>query len=201
MINKRALFAIGAIAVLAVISFILANNSSRQTVEQPQGGGPVIAEFQLTDQNGKTVTKNDILGRPSLFFFGFTFCPDVCPTMLASMTASLGKLGSKSDKLGVYFVSVDPERDTPAVLKAYLSSFDPRIRGLTGTPSQIAALAKSLGIYHAKVDTGGGSYSIDHSAMLIQLDSRGQFFGTIAFDESPDAALAKLERLVDEGVR
>lgn len=171
-----------------------------QTAAMGQGG-PSIGTFQLMDQNGQAVSQKDVLGKPALFFFGFTYCPDVCPTVLASMTASLAKLGPDADKLNVYFVSVDPERDTPAVLKTYLSSFDPRIRGLTGSREQIAAIAKSLGVYFAKVETGGGSYSVDHSALVIQLDSNGKFFGTIAFDEAGEAIVDKMKRLVREGVR
>jgi protein SCO1/2 len=164
-------------------------------------GGPSLGSFQLTDQNGQVVTQKDVLGKPALFFFGFTFCPDVCPTVLASMTAALSKLGPDADKVGVYFVTVDPDRDTAAVLKAYLSSFDPRIRGLTGSREQISALAKSLAVYFAKVDTGGGSYSVDHSALVIQLDSQGKFFGTIAYDEAGDAIVDKMKRLAREGAR
>jgi protein SCO1/2 len=164
-------------------------------------GGPSLGAFQLTDQNGLAVTQKDVLGKPALFFFGFTYCPDVCPTVLASMTAALSKLGPDANKLGVYFVSVDPDRDTAAVLKAYMSSFDPRIRALTGSREQIAGIAKSLGVYFAKVDTGAGGYSVDHSALVIQLDSQGKFFGTIAFDESGDAVVAKMKRLAREGVR
>jgi protein SCO1 len=161
--------------------------------------GPSLGAFQLTDQNGKVVSEKDILGKPALFFFGFTYCPDVCPTVLASLTASLSKLGPDADKLGIYFVTVDPDRDTPTVLKAYLSSFDPRIRGLTGTKAQVAAIAKSLGVYFAKVDTGGGGYSVDHSALVIQLDAHGKFFGTIAFDEAGEAIVDKMKRLAREG--
>ncbi|MEQ1752622.1 MAG: SCO family protein [Micropepsaceae bacterium] len=201
MIDKKILITGTIVALLVFLVGALVVGGNGDTAEQEQMTGPVIADFQLLDQDGKKVSKRDILGRPALFFFGFTFCPDVCPTMLASMSASLVKLGEKSDKLGVYFVSVDPERDTSPVLKSYLSSFDPRIRGLTGTPAQIDAVAKSLGIYHARVDTGGGNYSIDHSALLIQLDSQGHFFGTIAFDEAPDAVQAKLKRLVVEGMK
>jgi protein SCO1/2 len=164
-------------------------------------GGSSLGRFRLTDQNGQVVTQKDVLGKPALFFFGFTFCPDVCPTVLASMTAALSKLGPDADKVGVYFVTVDPDRDTAAVLKAYLASFDPRIRGLTGSREQITTLAKSLAVYFAKVDTGGGSYSVDHSALVIQLDSQGKFFGTIAFDEAGDAIVDKMKRLAREGVR
>jgi protein SCO1/2 len=164
-------------------------------------GGPVLGEFSLKDQNGAAVTKASLVGKPSLIFFGFTFCPDICPTTLANTTALLAKVPEAGPAVGVYFVSVDPERDTPEVMKSYLSSFDPRIRGLTGELSEISKLTKSLGIYFAKVDTGGGSYSVDHSALTVLLDSHGQFFGTIAYDETQETAVAKLKRLIKEGTR
>jgi protein SCO1/2 len=175
---------------------------SRNGVARPEStGGPVIAEFSLQDQEGRRITKSDVVGRPSLLLFGFTHCPDICPTMLSSLTALLAKSEIDETRVGAYFVSVDPERDTPEVLKSYLGSFDPRIRGMTGSVEEVAKLTKSLGIYHAKVDTGGGAYSVDHSALMVLLDSRGEFFGTIAYDEAPDAALAKVRRLAAEGYR
>lgn len=198
-------FPLPLVALAVSLVLLLAGLAMNGTTTAPQApanessGGPSLGTFQLTDQNGTAVTEKDILGKPALFFFGFTYCPDVCPTVLASLTASLSKLGPDADKIGVYFVSVDPDRDTTDVLKAYMSSFDPRIRALTGTREQIAAIAKSLGVYYAKVDTGGGGYSVDHSALVIQLDARGKFFGTIAFDEAGEAVVDKMRRLAREG--
>lgn len=186
------------VSVAIVIGYLQTGGAPKPVVSQ---GGPKIASFHLVDQNGNAVTEKDVIGRPAALLFGFTYCPDVCPTMLAALTGSLSKLGTDADQLGVYFVSVDPERDTTSVLKTYLAAFDPRIRGLTGSPEQIGILAKSLGIYHAKVDTGSGRYSVDHSALIVLLDDHGQFFGTIAFDESADTAVAKLKRLANEGKR
>lgn len=164
-------------------------------------GGPEIASFSLIDQAGAPISKKDVLGKPAVLFFGFTYCPDVCPTTLASMTSYLKQLGPDADRIGAFFVSVDPERDTPKVLASYLASFDPRIRGVTGKPEEIAKLTKSLGIYFKKVDAGGGSYTVDHSALIVQLDSQGRFFGTIAYEEDRQAALDKLRRLAREGYR
>lgn len=163
---------------------------------EPSYGRVGIADtFNLIDQDGKAVGARDVLGRPSVFFFGFTFCPDVCPTTLAAMTALLGRLGGDADKLGVFFVSVDPDRDKPAALKAYLSSFDQRIRGLTGTAEQLAAVAKPLGVYYARSGSGD-SYTMDHTASVILLDAKGRFAGTIAYGEDSDVALEKLRSLV-----
>jgi protein SCO1/2 len=156
--------------------------------DAPAPGSPTIGRFQLTDQEGRPVDEHAILGKPALLFFGFTYCPDVCPTTLAAMTALLGRLDGDADKLGVFFVTVDPKRDTPAALKTYLSSFDQRIRGLTGTGEQIKALAQPLGVYFAKVESGG-TYTMDHTASVFLLDADGRFRGTIAYGE--DAAVAE----------
>jgi protein SCO1/2 len=189
------------VALVALLAYAGGRSPKSGVPSSTGSGGPLVGDFRLTDQNGRPFGKPDLLGKPSALFFGFTFCPDVCPTMLASMTAHMSKLGADADRLNVVFVSVDPERDTTEVIKAYLSSFDSRIRGLTGEKSQLDLLTKSLGIFYAKVDTGGASYSVDHSALIVLLDSHGQFFGTIAYDESPDVALMKLKRVVSEGYR
>ncbi len=189
------------LALVAVLIFLVLGiavgflQSNGKAPAQLQQGGPVVAPFQLVDHLGRAVSERDMLGRPAVLFFGFTYCPDVCPVTLASLSAALGKMGKAADSIGVFFVSVDPERDPPTVIKAYLSAFDPRIRGLTGAPDQIAALAKSFGIYHAKAESGGESYTIDHTASVILVDASGQFQSTIAYGENADVALAKLQRL------
>ncbi|MCE9521173.1 MAG: SCO family protein [Alphaproteobacteria bacterium] len=169
--------------------------SERSSWPSPVAGGPTVTAFQLVDQRNKPVSERDMLGRPAVVFFGFTYCPEVCPTTLASLTALLGKLGGDADKLGVFFVTVDPARDTPDVLAQYLSSFDGRIRALTGAPDQIAGLAKALGVYFARTELDGGGYTMDHTASIFLLDSKGRFVGTIAYGENGEAALAKLQRL------
>jgi protein SCO1/2 len=163
--------------------------------EVPEHGLPTIAKFQLTDQDGQSVDERAVLGKPALVFFGFTYCPDVCPTTLAAMTALLGRLGSDGDRLGVFFVTVDPERDTSAEVKKYLSSFDRRIRGLTGTHDQIRTLAKPLGVFFAKVKSGD-SYTMDHTASVFLLDTQGRFRGTIAYGEDAGVAEDKVRALL-----
>lgn len=158
-------------------------------------GANVIAPFRLLDQEGRAVSEADIKGRPAVVFFGFLYCPDVCPTTLTSLSAVLGKMGPQADKLAVFFVTVDPERDTPGAIKEYLTSFDPRIRGLTGSPDQIAAIAAPLKIYYAKAETEGGGYSMDHDAAVYLIDANGGFAGTITYGEDAATAQAKLERL------
>jgi protein SCO1/2 len=130
-------------------------------------------------------------------FFGYTFCPDVCPTTLFEMTGWLEKLGPDADNLGVYFVSVDPERDTQETLAEYLSAFDPRITGLTGTPEEVAEIVKGYRVYARKVPLDSGGYVMDHTATIYLIDSDGVFTGTIDYQEDSDTALKKLRRLVD----
>jgi len=155
-------------------------------------GGP----FTLVDQHGNTVTEAALKGHPSAMFFGYTFCPDVCPTTLFEMTGWLEKLGPDADALGVYFVSVDPERDTRDVLAEYLSAFDPRITGLTGTPEAVAEIVKGYRVFARKVPLDSGGYLMDHTAAIYLLDSDGTLTGTIDYQEDPDTALKKLRRLV-----
>ena len=166
-----------------------------QAQDGPRFEQPSVGAFELMDQDGKSVTERDILGRPALIFFGFTYCPDVCPTTLTSMTALLSRLGSDGDRLGVFFVTVDPERDTAAELKKYLSSFDRRIRALTGSQAQIKALAKPLGVYYARAGSGD-SYTMDHTASVFLLDASGRLNSTIAYGEDAAVAEAKVRDLL-----
>ena len=131
-------------------------------------------------------------------FFGFTHCPEVCPTTLFDLTRDLEALGADAAKLNVVFITVDPERDTPALMKTYLSSFDPRIVGLTGSDAEIAAAAKAYKVYYRKVPTDS-DYTMDHTATIFLMDSRGEFFGTSNFQEAEQTRRDKLKRLVAEG--
>ncbi|MFT4255215.1 MAG: SCO family protein [Caulobacter sp.] len=163
--------------------------ASRPTI---QIGGP----FNLVDMDGKPVTEKSLLGKPTAIFFGFTYCPEVCPTTMADMTAWLKALGPDADKLNVVFVSVDPERDTPEQLKLYLSNFDHRIQGFTGTPDEIARTAKAYRVYYKKVPQEGGEYTIDHSSAIYLFDAKGRFVEPIAYQSPPDRAEAQLRRLL-----
>ena len=157
-----------------------------------QIGGP----FTLTDQNGNTVTEAALQGHPSALYFGYTYCPDVCPTTLADLTQWMGDLGADADKMKVYFVTVDPERDTRAVMAAYMQAFDPRFTALTGTRAQIDEIVKAYHIYARKVPGSDGSYTMDHTATVFLLDSRARLVSTIDYQEKTDKALAKLRRLI-----
>lgn len=153
-------------------------------------GGP----FTLVDQTGRTVTDADIRGRPALVFFGFTHCPEVCPTTLIDIGNRLNALGPAADQLRVLFVTVDPERDTPAQMALYLQSFDPRITGLSGTSEQVAAMVKAYKAYARKVPTEGGD-TMDHTASTYVMSADGRFRTLIDYHEDEAAALAKI-RLV-----
>jgi protein SCO1/2 len=153
----------------------------------------------LVDQRGAPITEAAFRGQPSVVFFGFTHCPEVCPTTLFELSGWLKTLGDDGKTLHAYFVSVDPERDTPAVMNAYVSNFSDRITGITGDPDKVHAMAKSFGIYWKKVDTGDGDYTMDHTASVLLLNARGDFAGTIAYGESASTAVEKLKRLAAKG--
>jgi protein SCO1 len=151
--------------------------------------------FTLTDQNGAPISEAAFQGHPSAVFFGFTHCPEVCPTTLFEMDGWLKALGDEGKDIKAYFVSVDPERDTPDIMKTYVGNVSDRITGITGEPEKIAAMAKSFGIYWKKVPLEGDDYTMDHTASVLLLNSSGDFFGTIAYEENQQAAVAKLKRL------
>ncbi len=156
----------------------------------------INSDFELFDQNNKKVTKANLLGSPTVLFFGFTYCPDVCPTTLQSLSELIDKLGKDRNKLKFYFISVDPERDTPSVLKDYLSSFNPKINALTGKQKDLDVLIKSFSIYAKKIPLDQNNYTIDHSAALILIDKNTNFVGTITYDEKNLVALEKLQKLI-----
>ena len=152
-------------------------------------GGP----FRLTDQNGGTVTEQDFKGAPFLVFFGFTHCPEVCPTTLFEVSEILRKLGPDAARVRVAFITIDPERDTPAALKDYLSSFDPRMLGLTGDPAAIAAVAKAYRVYYKKVPLEQ-DYTMDHTAIVYLMDKDGHFVSPFSLKRTTEAAAADLRR-------
>lgn len=154
-------------------------------------GGP----FALTDQDGRKVTQADFSGHPFLVFFGYTHCPDVCPTTLSDLSRVLDSLG-KSTPVKALFVTVDPERDTPAVLKDYLSSFDPRITGLTGDPEAVTAAEKAYRVYARKVPGKDGSYSMDHTAIVYLMDADGHFVNALDLGQPPEKIAAAVRQVM-----
>ena len=150
------------------------------------------APFRLEDQSGKPVSEQDLQGRPYLVFFGYTHCPDVCPATLFEISEVMRALGRDADRAGALFITVDPERDTPAVLKDYLSNFDPHLRGLTGDPAAVAAALKAYRVYAKKVPLDGGDYTMDHTAMVYLMDKDGRFVAPFNLKQTPEAAAAQL---------
>ena len=135
-------------------------------------------------------------GSPAAVFFGFTHCPEVCPTTLYEMTSWLDALGQEGEPIKAFFITVDPERDTPEVMKSYVSNFTDRLVGITGKPDDIADLAKSWHVYSRKIPLESGGYTMDHTASVFLVDAQGNFKSTIAFRENTDTAVAKLKKLV-----
>jgi protein SCO1 len=167
------------------------------------GGGPVPnataraaigGPFRLTDQNGKTVTDEDFKGHPSLVFFGFTNCPEVCPTTLFDISEVLNRLGPDAAQVNALFVTVDPARDTPEKLKDYLSSFNPRLIGLGGDPAAIAAVAKAYRVFYEKVPQDGGNYTMNHTAIVYLMDKQGNFVAPFSLRRRPEDSAADLRR-------
>ena len=154
-------------------------------------GGP----FTLTASDGKPFTSSRLSGRPAAIFFGFTHCPDVCPTTLARLANLRRKLGQGEDSFSIVFISVDPERDRPKDIANYLTLFDTPIVGLTGSPAQIDQVKRQFGVYSAKVQQPGGGYSVDHTATVFLMDRNGKFVATLAPDEGNEPALDKLRRI------
>ena len=148
----------------------------------------------MIDDNGKPVTDQDMKGRPFLVFFGYTHCPDICPTDLFEMSEVLRALGKDADRVGMLFITVDPERDTPAVMKDYLSSFDPHLRGATGDAKSIEAAEKAYRVYAKKVPTKDGDYSMDHTALVYLMDKQGHFVAPFKLDRKPQEAADALRK-------
>jgi protein SCO1/2 len=164
-----------------------------------EAGGPVVGgPFALVDGDGHTVTDKDFRGKYMLVYFGYTYCPDVCPTTLNAVAEALDKLGKQAERLQPLFITVDPRRDTPAVMKQYTASFTPRLVGLSGTPEQIAAVAKEYHVYYAEHRTGPGpnDYSMDHSSILYLMGPDGRFIAPIRADETGAQMAADIGKLM-----
>jgi protein SCO1 len=157
------------------------------------------APFELVDHNGEPITEQAFRGTPSAVFFGFTHCPEVCPTTLFEMEGWLEQLGDDGKDIRAYFVSVDPERDTPETMKTYLGNFSERVVGITGEPEEVGEMVKAFRIFARRVELENGDYTMDHTASVLLLNRKGDFFGTISYEENTDTAIAKLRRLVREG--
>lgn len=198
--SRRLRLAIAGLGLLAAILML----STAWALFRP--GGPLVQQssptvqiggpFELATHDGGTLSDQDLVGQPFAVFFGFTHCPDVCPTTLWEMSEALKELGPDAEKLKVLFISVDPARDTPEFLASYLQSFDPRIVGLTGSEEEIAEVGTAYRAYWEKVPTEGGDYTMNHTASVYLMDAKGRFFGTIAYGEQQSIRMEKLRKLL-----
>lgn len=169
---------------------------SRESMNEAPFGVP----FALTDQDGKPITEAALQAQPTALFFGYTHCPDVCPTTLFELDGWLKKVDPDGNRMKAYFVTVDPERDTPEILRQYVSNVSERITGVSGDPAKVMDMVKGFRIYAKKVpideNDPTGDYTMDHTASVFLLNRGGRFKGTIAYGEDPDVAVKKLENLI-----
>lgn len=190
-----------AVVVLAGVLGWLTLEMTRS--KQELADGPFGVPFQLVAQDGKPITEQALRGKPTALFFGFTHCPEVCPTTLYELDGWLAKVDPDGTKLQAYFITVDPERDTPELLGQYVSNVSKRITAISGPPEKIAEVIKGFRVYAKKVPLDekepNGDYTMDHTASVFLLDSQGRFSGTIAYQENPETAVKKLENLAAKG--
>ena len=181
---------VGGLVLFSAVIFIVTGRAPTPVALPSAVGGP----FKLVDQNAQPITDQDLKGRPFLVFFGFTHCPDICPTTLFEVSEIFRALGPQEKGVRALFVTVDPERDTPAVLKDYLASFDPRVVGVTGDPAAIQAVERSYRVYAKRVPLDGGNYTMDHTALVYLMDKDGRFVAPFNIKRRPEEAAADLKR-------
>lgn len=189
---RYGLWALVAVAAI-VLAVLLVRSPERTSTEtgMVEFGGP----FTLVDSSGQAFPSSKLDGKPFAVFFGFTHCPDVCPTTLARLVSLRKQLGKGEEAFEIVFISVDPERDRPADVGKYAEMFDSKIIGLTGSPEQIEQVKKNYGIFSEKVPTENGDYTVDHTSSVLLFDSDGKFVATLSPDEQDQPALDKLKRL------
>lgn len=189
-----------AIAILALGAGMYLLGEAQQAQQAGRalpGAARIGAPFELTRTDGKRFSSTALAGKPYAIFFGFTHCPDICPTTLLEMTGHMQALGERAKDLNVLFVSVDPERDTPEHLKLYLSAFDERIIGLTGTLDEVSKVAKSYRVFYEKVPSKDGSdYTMNHTASVYLMDKAGELVSTLSFQEPEESRQKKLDNLL-----
>jgi protein SCO1/2 len=188
------LFVIG----LTILMVVAVGGRLMSLKDDHAGAAAIGGPFTLVDQDGRTVTDADFRGRAMLVYFGYTFCPDVCPTELGVMAAALDKLSPEQRaKVRPIFVTIDPERDTPKVMKDYVANFAPDLIGLTGSPEQVAAAAKAYKVYAAKAKGGtADSYTMDHSSIVYLMGPDGRFVGHFPGGTKPEDMAAGILKLV-----
>jgi len=175
-----------AIVLAMLLALLLGYAYVRTDGGSVTGKALIGGSFELVDQNGQTRTEKDFLGQNLLIYFGYTFCPDVCPTELSKMSTAMDMLPAGANVTPV-FITIDPERDTVEQVKAYVSAFHPKMVGLTGTPEQIAAAAKAYRVYYARNESSGASdYLMDHSSIIYFMDEDGEFVAHFTIDSTPE---------------
>ncbi len=196
MIRQLAILTVGA-ALVVVVALAVERpwvSDGDEAVTEFHLPSPIAAmDFRLVDQNEQLVTPSDLLGNPSIVFFGFTYCPDVCPTTLTTISSWLQQLGDDAERFNVIFVSIDPDRDTPSDMASYVAAFHPQIQGWTGSPAEIANIADDFGVTYEKVSLNS-SYTMNHTAGVFLYDASGRFVTIIDSHEAPSMALQKLQR-------
>ena len=191
---RRREFVLSLVSAIASSSFApLPRPAEAQIALPPEGSNPA---FALTAPDGTAVTQQTYRGKWLVIYFGYTICPDVCPTTMMEIAGALKALGPRADAVQAIFITVDPQRDTPKVLNEYLKSFDPRLIGLTGTPTQIAAAAKAFHVFYERNDTGDGSYLYDHSAFIYLVNPDGKFARAITSEGGSQAVANALSTLM-----
>ncbi|MDF2620571.1 MAG: electron transport protein SCO1/SenC [Xanthobacteraceae bacterium] len=194
MSNRRILLLLAAFVVGAVVIVAGALALRPQAPTTVSGQIAIGGPFELVDQDGQKVTQESFVGEPTLVFFGFTHCPDICPTTLFEMSQLFEAMGPDASKVTGLFITVDPERDTPEAMKSYLGSFHPSIQALTGTPEQVAAVIKAYRAYAKKVPTQDGDYTMDHTAIVYLMGKDGAFIAPFNLKRPPAEAAAELRR-------
>lgn len=184
--------------ILAVVAYISYDWQNKIKSSEKAFGGP----FQLLDQNGNEITQTAFSEKPTAVFFGFTHCPEICPTTLYELDGWLEEVDPTGDQINAYFVSVDPEKDTVDILQTYVSNVTDRITGITGPLTDVTAMLRKFKVYFKKVPLDAsepdGDYTMDHTASIFLLHKGGRFKGTIAYGENPDTAIQKLKNLIKD---
>jgi protein SCO1/2 len=189
---RLVLWVLVGLAAVGALSLML---QTRSPTVRETSLGTIGGPFTLTGSDGKPFSSAKLNGRPSAIFFGFTHCPDVCPTTLARLVKLRRQLGKGDEALSIVFISVDPERDGPNEVGSYAELFNAPVVGLTGSPADIERIKKQFGVFSAKAPLPGGGYSVDHTATIFLLDRNGSFVATLSPQESDSVALDKLRRI------
>ena len=193
---RHVLLGVLAAAIVVVTAVGVIEMRKRQTTKDAVDiGGP----FSMLAHDGRRVTEQDLVGRRSLIVFGFTHCPDVCPTTLFKVASWLDDLGHEGELIDPYFVTIDPDRDISERMAEYVGHFSPRITGLVGTGAELERMADSYRLYHARIDLENGGHTMDHTAAVYLMDGEGRFFDAITMTAGFDEAVAKLRLLIEEG--